>query len=46
MIQVYVDAAVPEPRKECRTIATELTEVVCKDVSRCVLQDDKLLQLQ
>ena len=41
MIQVYVDAAVPEPRKECRTIATELTEVVCKDVSRYVLQDDK-----
>jgi len=32
--EVYVDAAVPEPRKECRTIATELTEVVCKDVSR------------
>ena len=45
MIQVYVDVAVPEPRKECRTIATELTEVVCKDVSRYVLQYDRLCLL-
>ena len=26
--------AAPEPREECRTVATELTEVVCEDVSR------------
>ena len=37
--EVYVEVAAPEPRKECRTVATELTEVVCKDVSREVCID-------
>ena len=41
--EVYVEVAVPEPRKECRTITTELTEVVCKDVSRWVQYDQFIL---
>ena len=45
LVQVYVEVAVPEPRKECRTIATELTEVVCKDVSRWVKFNLALLYL-
>ena len=34
-----MDVAAPEPREECRTVSTELTEVVCKDVSREVCVD-------